>query len=66
MFQTNGYELVKPPLVEYKNLESTSNFFVIKDKKENKNFVIRNDITLQIARLANSRLKHKTRPLKLC
>ena len=66
LFQSNGYELVKPPLIEYANLENEKNAFVIKEKKESRNFIIRNDITLQIARLANSRLKNKIRPLKLC
>ena len=41
-------------------------FFIIKEKNELKNFILRNDITLQIARLAKARLKFKTRPLKLC
>ena len=66
LFQSNGYELVKPPLIEYANIENEKNAFVIKEKKESRNFIIRNDITLQIARLANSRLINKMRPLKLC
>ena len=66
LFQLNGYELVKPPLIEYVNSKNANNVFLIKEKKESKNFILRNDITLQIARLANSRLKNKTRPLKLC
>ena len=65
-FQLNGYELVKPPLIEYANLKNINNVFVIKEKKESKDLVIRNDITLQIARLAKARLELKTRPLKLC
>lgn len=66
LFQLNGYELVKPPLIEYANLKNLNNVFLIKDKEESRDFILRNDITLQIARLANARLKHKTRPLKLC
>jgi len=66
LFQSNGYELVKPPLIEYKGEKDNNNFFVIKDKKEINDFIVRNDITLQVARLASSRLKHKPRPLKLC
>ena len=66
LFQLNGYELVKPPLIEYANLKNINNVFVIKEKKELKDLVIRNDITLQIARLARARLELKTRPLKLC
>ena len=66
LFQLNGYELVKSPLIEYANLKNINNVFVIKEKKELKDLVIRNDITLQIARLARARLELKTRPLKLC
>ena len=66
LFQLNGYELVKPPIIEYANSENANNVFFIKEKKELRDFVLRNDITLQIARLAISRLKNKTRPLKLC
>jgi len=66
LFQSNGYELVKPPLIEYANSENANNVFIIKEKKESKDFILRNDITLQVARLANSRLKNKIRPLKLC
>ena len=66
LFQLNGYELVKPPLIEYANSENINNAFIIKEKEESRDFILRNDITLQIARLAKARLKHKTRPLKLC
>ena len=62
--QLNGYELVKTPLIEYANSENVNNVFLIKEKKELRDFILRNDITLQIARLANARLKFKTRPLK--
>ena len=57
LFQSNGYELVKPPLIEYLNSKNNKNTFIIKEKNENNEFVIRNDITLQIARLANARFK---------
>ena len=66
LFQLNGYELVKPPLIEYANSENVKNAFIIKDNKESKDLILRNDITLQVARLANARLKNKIRPLKLC
>ena len=66
LFQLNGYELVKTPLIEYANLKNINNVFVIKEKKESRDLIIRNDITLQIARLARARLELKTRPLKLC
>tara|TARA_B100001123_G_C15249569_1_gene1002269 strand:+ start:217 stop:1332 length:1116 start_codon:yes stop_codon:yes gene_type:complete len=66
LFQLNGYELVKPPIIEYANSDNVINSFIIKEKKEKKDFVIRNDMTLQILRLANARLKNKTLPIKLC
>ena len=66
LFQLNGYELVKPPLIEYADSKNMDNVFIIKEKKEIRDLIIRNDITLQIARLANARLKLKIRPLKLC
>ena len=66
LFQLNGYELVKPPLIEYANVYNQDKNFVFKEKKEKKNYIIRDDITMQVARIANSRLKHKHRPLKLC
>ena len=66
LFQTNGYELVKPPLIEFSNSKDSKNAFKIKQKKGEKDLILRNDITLQVSRLANSRLKNKTQPLKLC
>ena len=66
LFQLNGYELVKPPLIEYANPKNVNNVFVIKEKNESRDLILRNDITLQIARLAHARLKLKTLPLKLC
>ena len=66
IFQSNGYKLVKTPLIEYENSTNEYNSFLIKEKNEKKNFVIRSDITMQIARLSMSRLKNKKRPLKLC
>ncbi len=66
IFQLNGYELVKTPLIEYENSINEHNSFFIKEKNERKNFILRSDITMQIARLASARLKNKQRPLKLC
>ena len=31
LFQSNGYELVKPPLIEYANSENANNVFIIKE-----------------------------------
>ena len=65
IFISNGFDLVKPPLIEYSN-SNNSNSFHIKIKKKEKKLLIRNDITPQIIRIASSRFKNKTRPIKLC
>ena len=64
-FRSNGFFLVKTPLVEFKNNQYNNNF-LIESKKNEDQLKIRNDITPQIIRLANSRLVNKKRPLKLC
>ena len=66
IFQQNGYELVKTPLIEYISSSNKNNSFIIKVKNEKNDYVLRNDITMQIARLSSARLKNKQRPLKLC
>ncbi len=66
LFQINAYKLVKSPLVEYSNNLNSSNALKIKVKKNNKNLILRDDITMQIARIATGRLQKKPRPLKLC
>ena len=66
LFQKNGYLLVKTPLIEFLNQTNSNNSFKINVKKHHKELVVREDITMQIARLASSRLLKKTRPLKLC
>ena len=66
IFQINGYELIKTPLIEYVNLENKNNSFTIKDKNEKNDLSLRNDITMQIGRVSSSRLGKKKRPLKLC
>ena len=42
--------------------ENVNNAFVIKEKNESRDLILRNDITLQIVRLAHARLKLKTLP----
>ena len=66
LFQSYGYELVKTPLVEFTNQFNSKNTLNIKVKKNKKELSVRDDITMQIARLANARLSKKKRPLKLC
>ena len=62
IFQTNGYELVKTPLIEYSNNDNKSNSFVINELSEKKELILRSDITMQIARLSYNRLKKMARP----
>ena len=66
LFQSNGYELVKTPLIEFSDQTNEKNSLKIKVKKDQKDLILRDDITMQIARLSSSRLQNKPRPLKLC
>ena len=64
-FISNGFDLVKTPLVEfYEN--NSNNCFIINSKKKERKLFIRDDITPQIIRIASSRYKNKTRPIKIC
>ena len=65
-FQCHGYELVKTPLIEFYDKSFGNNSFNINVKKNEKKLIIRDDITLQIARLSFARLSKKKRPIKLC
>ena len=65
IFITNGFDLVKTPLLEfYKN--NSSNCFFIDSKKKDPKLFVRDDITPQIIRIASSRFNNKIRPMKLC
>ena len=64
-FQSNGYDLVKTPLVDFFNQSESQNVFKILSKKGEK-LIIRDDITLQVARLSKTRLFTKNTPLRLC
>tara|TARA_Y100001970_G_scaffold248790_1_gene318684 strand:+ start:1042 stop:2154 length:1113 start_codon:yes stop_codon:yes gene_type:complete len=65
IFIKNGFDLVKTPLLEFYEKTSSNRFLIATKKKEPKLF-IRDDITPQIIRIASSRFKSKTRPVKLC
>jgi len=65
-FQSHGYKLVKTPLIEFYDKSFGDNVFNIRVKKNEKRLILRDDITLQIARLSFARLSKKKRPLKLC
>jgi len=64
-FRSNGFDLVKTPLIDFVD-SSNYNNFLIANKKNEESLKIRNDITPQIIRIASSRLLNKSRPLKLC
>ena len=66
IFNSNGYQIVKPPLIEFLNNKEDKNIFVIINEKGERKLKIRNDITMQVARIASSRFKNKPRPLRLC
>jgi ATP phosphoribosyltransferase regulatory subunit len=73
VFESFGYEQVSPPLLEYsdnllagRGSSLSSQIFRVMDSAAHKVMGIRADITLQIARIAVTRLSHAPRPLRLC
>jgi ATP phosphoribosyltransferase regulatory subunit len=71
--RASGYEQVKPPLVEYEDTllagdgaSMTARTFRLMDPMSHRMLAIRADMTLQIARIATTRLSHAPRPLRLC
>ena len=71
--RSSGYEQVKPPLVEYEDTllagdgsSMTARTFRLMDPISHRMLAVRADMTLQIARIATSRLGHTARPLRLC
>lgn len=72
VFESYGYEQVAPPLLEYsenllagRGASLSPQTFRVMDPTAHKVMGIRPDITLQIARIAASRLAHAPRPLRL-
>ena len=65
-FQSNGFDLVKTPLIEYTDNDTSKNVLKISVAKNEKRLNIREDITMQVARLSETRLYKQKRPLKLC
>ena len=66
IFNSNGYLMVKPPLIEFLNKKDEKNKFILIKKNKEKKLKIRNDITTQVARISRSRYKHYERPIRLC
>lgn len=71
-FKGHGYERVKPPLIEFEDGLLTGDgaamameSFRLMDPVSQRMMAVRPDMTLQIARIATTRLRHAPRPLRL-
>lgn len=72
-FRAGGYQQVKPPLVEFEGAllsgpgaAMTQQTFRLMDPASHAMLGVRADMTLQVARIATTRLAHEPRPLRLC
>ncbi|TNE34997.1 MAG: ATP phosphoribosyltransferase regulatory subunit [Alphaproteobacteria bacterium] len=72
VFAANGYQQVKPPLIEFEEhllegagVAMASKMFRVMDPISHRMMGLRTDITLQIARIATTRMKQDPRPLRL-
>ncbi len=75
VFAAFGYEQVKPPLIEFENTLTGAaengggslggQMFRLMDPASQRMMAIRADITLQVARIAETRLSDTARPLRL-
>lgn len=73
VFSSFGYEQVSPPLMEFeatllagRGAELSKQTFRVLDPASGNMMGIRSDMTLQVARIAASRLASSGRPLRLC
>lgn len=71
--RSNGFRLVKPPLIEFENSlfflnndRENIDAFRVMDPLTQKIMGIRSDITMQIARISCGALSEVSRPLRLC
>jgi len=72
-FSGLGYQRVKPPLIEFEESLLTGSgaamnaqTFRLMDPISQKMMGVRADMTLQVARIATTRMPHYQRPLRLC
>ena len=72
VFESYGYERVKPPLIEFedsllsgKGAAIADQTFRLMDPVSQRMLALRPDMTLQVARIAESRLGNAPRPLRL-
>ena len=71
-FRSHGYERVKPPLIEFEEsllagpgAALAEQTFRVMDPQSQRMMGVRPDITLQVARIAETRLRNAARPLRL-
>jgi ATP phosphoribosyltransferase regulatory subunit len=71
-FAGHGYDRVKPPLIEFEDgllsgdgAAMAMESFRLMDPVSQRMMAVRPDITLQVARIATTRLRHAPRPLRL-
>lgn len=71
-FRSHGYERVKPPLIEFEEsllagpgAALAEQTFRVMDPQSQRMMGVRPDITLQVARIAATRLRNAARPLRL-
>lgn len=72
VFASHGYERVKPPLIEFEEgllsgagAAMAAQSFRLMDPVSQRMMALRADMTLQVARIATTRLRHAPRPLRL-
>ena len=73
VFAGHGYQRVKPPLIEFETsllsgsgAAMTDESFRLMDPISQRMMGLRSDMTLQVARIATTRLVRAPRPLRLC
>ncbi len=72
IFSTHGYDRVEPPLVEFETTllnegghTLAEHMFRVMDPVSQRMMAVRADMTLQVARIASTRLVNEPRPLRL-
>ncbi|SVE54273.1 uncharacterized protein METZ01_LOCUS507127, partial [marine metagenome] len=72
-FESHGYERVKPPLIEFEESLLSGpgagvarHMFRLMDPISQRMMGLRADMTIQVARIAATRLRQAPRPLRLC
>ena len=71
-FAAHGYERVKPPIIEFEasllsgiGSAMESQTLRLMDPVSNRMMGVRSDMTVQVERIATTRLRHSPRPLRL-